>query len=771
MPDSTSFDPNKTLTNLPVTAGGHQSSQSPADSTGISAPNQGSLQSGIQGADTYAGVNFSPPSYTVPPDIPSFLQEYPPEVLNAMDWVSFAIDALDATSGPGWERPPDPVDVVRQKIKEYRQEAAHFLDRLKNSYNEAIRKNLEAKIQTLTYEANRLEAALNAGRDIPGGMIDVQLNGRTAYFVPDLHGNLAGLGMILNWVDPNDPGGLTLLQKLKANKAVLIIGGDSIHPCTNPLNDMGPSIEMVQDITKLTVLFPDQFFYPAGNHDRVYGAGEEIFSKGGVFQGVEFRDQLISQRRIAYARSLQAFMSRSPLLVRVMNGEDVVAVAGHTPIAKNGLTPAQAIAANFDPDLEHELTWNTPYDAERSPYYPEDLAAMRAKIGSPGTVFLSGHTDNEVSFWQPENMPGHVIGQATEFYNDNLGLVRITANSVEIVHVTGTSPLAGINLRDQLILDLTAYAVADDTPLAAPEIIIPKYGAAQFLNGAGINLGLGFLGFAAVHGYEHLIGRTASGWEKFAGYTIPTLAGIGGQYGLAVKVAQQTGLTLSSAMGSAIKPTISTLPSGLLSGLPIGYAVARAESILGVDPASIEGEIGTIFTTGVLAEFGMAAEVGGTSATGAMAAGATGTAIGTAALSGLAVAGSALGGVLLGTGLDHLAGQLIKLVDKNSDGMLSGAIARDPWLAAPIITWAACANPFIGGGIYLAHKACQWSTDKEKYKSGKAAVSGAIGTITDAAAGAGREVSETVGEAVKFVSDAADSLGDIGREALEGAKL
>jgi len=730
-----------------------------------------------------------------------------------MDWISYAIDTQDSIYGDGWVRPPVNREDIINTINQYRTEIVDLERQLRATTIQEIRDNLEARIHTLTYEANRLEDALKSGKEIPGALIDIQLNGREAYFVPDLHGNVRGFLSILNWNDPQDSTAITLFEKIKNNRAILIIGGDALHPISDPLDEMRPSLALMEIISELRAEYPNQVVYLSGNHDSIYGAGEELFTKGGVFQGVEFRNHLIAERRLAYARSAQAFIDRSPLVARVMNGDEVVAIVGHTPVAKNGLTPADIIGANFDPDLKKQLTWGRPDVSGSFTYNPNDVELMRKKLGSERTVIISGHTPNDEPFWRPDNMPGHVIGQATEDFNDNLGIVRINNNSVEVVHVKGTSKLAGINLRNQLILDLTKFAgplaetsdgdyvsfvpkdlthilsevdekpateglidltahvIAEDTPLAAPEIFIPKYGMAQFLNGVGINLGLGFLGFAAVHGYEHYIGRPANGWERFAGYTIPALAGIGGQYGLAVKVAQQTGLSLSSAMGPAAMSTIKTLPSGLLSGLPIGVAVVGAESILGVDPASIEGEIGTIFTTGALAELAMAAEVGGTSATGAMAAGATGAAIGTATLAGLAVSASALGGVLLGVGIDHGIGRLINLVDKNNDGTLSGAIARDPWLAAPIITWAACANPFIGGGIYLAHKIYQWSTNREKFEGDKAAVNGAVETITGATASAGRKISETAGKAVKFVSDAADSLGDIGREALEGAKL
>ena len=381
-----------------------------------------------------------------------------PEIEAAMDSISRAIDFVSRPNGRGWERPVVPRETIEAEISRMR-DAARSLAGVPGREREAGR---------LASEANRLAHLISRG-GVPGAMVDIQLNGREAVIVGDLHGNEEGLARILN---TRDASGSTLSERLASNRAVLIIVGDAIHPSDTPLDAMDPSIRTLETIVRLQTEYPDAVFYTQGNHDVVYGAGEEAFRKGGIFQGPLFREALTDQRRLGVTRSVQEYFDSSPLIVRVMQGDEVVAIAGHSPIVRGGLTQSQAVSGRFGDgsrsgtsSIEHQLTWNRP--GPRSGEYTDaDVARMRATLGSTSTVFISGHTAGDTSAWQPT--PGQVILQATTDYGGDLSVVRISPDArVEVADLAGTSGLAGIDLRDQI-------APSDERSTRPPPADMPR---------------------------------------------------------------------------------------------------------------------------------------------------------------------------------------------------------------------------------------------------------------------------------------------------------
>lgn len=399
--------------------------------------------------------------------------------------VGEAIDALDAISGPGWFRPPVPAERLRGIIDRYRRRVVEIVDTNyvellltqaqdlwksndHDKWEEAKGKRIKALVAPyeaarMAYEAARLEAALKEGRPVPGGLLDIQLGGRAAYGIPDLHGNEWGWWRI--WDTPLDDG-MTLKQKFHDGDHVFGLG-DAVHPDFEPLDHWAPSENIMNEIFGLARHRPNPLWYTPGNHDVFYGGGEDAPIKGDTLQGILFRDHLIEKRGLTYVRSAQAFIDRSPFFIRSMHGDEVIAAAAHSSIIFDGMTPEDAIIAPYDPILRYELTWNRPFkrrpkkstkqDSDKpikqgldTSYKPADVVAMRKKIGSPHTIFFSGHSDQEIaSFYHPKKMPGHIIGLATAAYNDELAILKITADSVEVININGKAALSGRNLREE----------------------------------------------------------------------------------------------------------------------------------------------------------------------------------------------------------------------------------------------------------------------------------------------------------------------------------
>lgn len=371
-----------------------------------------------------------------------------------MDTVSQSIDNLGATSGNGWERPALTTQNIQEAILNIENQLrgipaesaqqSQIVDAYKSANVPVPFPVIDYDLieERLHYELDMLKSALKSGQPVPGAMIDIQLNGREVYIVGDLHGNEGGLNKILNTPDAN---GETLLQKIRANKAVVVFEGDAIHPPTAPYDEMGPSIKTLDEIFKLQNQHPDNVFYVRGNHDAVYGASEEKFGKGGTsfadctIQGVEFREDLISQRRVAGARSTQLYFDRSPLIIRVIGDGKVISINAHSAVVMGGITPEQAIAASYDPLFANQLTWNRPDGS----YGATDVRAMQTKLGSGAeTGVLSGHTphptDSAASQYRPfSEVPNHVCLQASGDLPEISVAVIKPDGAIDMVKLTG----------------------------------------------------------------------------------------------------------------------------------------------------------------------------------------------------------------------------------------------------------------------------------------------------------------------------------------------
>jgi DNA replication protein DnaC len=126
---------------------------------------------------------------------------------------------------------------------------------------------------------------------------------------------------------------------------------------------------------------------------------------------------------------------------------------------------------------------------------------------------------------------------------------------------------------------------------------------------------------------------------------------------------------------------IAGVPAGFASFFPIGYSMSTAESLLGIDPASPEGELFVIGGGGILAAAAATAELPAAAATyfgvsTAAEAGLTTAGVGLGAGTGVVVGASFLGGVLIGYGIDEGLGELGVCNSDKSDCSLTGYLAE-----------------------------------------------------------------------------------------------
>lgn len=426
-------DPGATAVEVPQSPGAAQSQFSPGD------PHATSLA-------------FNPQA--IQQNILAYTEKFFPSLLGVMRTMFSAIGLHETTLGEGWTRYPLTQDDIRQSIRNLRAELEvtgedrirqdmriRFADPNQPSNIPEVNYDyIEARINS---EIARLTAVLNSGAEVAGSLMDVELGAREAYFFGDIHENLEGLNKILNTPDAS---GKTLMQKMAANEAVVVLGGDIIHTATGTESDMPTAQAVIDRVVRLQERFPNNFFVTDGNHHIVFGQYEDLVGKrannGGFLpQGGSFRDEIIGERGISYARTLQGYFDRLPKMIRIMQGGKVLGLLGHVPVlfGYRDLSPAQLIAAHFDPHMRQQLRWNRPVipGEDGGNYRASDVVRMQNTIGSgPETAILGAHQYNPdmmSSDFRPfSEVPNFILFQATEDFGEIRCAVIKSDGSVEV---------------------------------------------------------------------------------------------------------------------------------------------------------------------------------------------------------------------------------------------------------------------------------------------------------------------------------------------------
>ncbi len=258
--------------------------------------------------------------------------------------------------------------------------------------NEALA-TLEQVNALLTWENRRQKDS--AGR--PGGLLSMSPD-QTPIIVGDLHGRVENLLRILS----ED----AFLDAIERGTAYLLFLGDTIHPDEDDeLEQMDSSILILDIIFKLMARFPDNVFYVRGNHESF----EKDVAKGGVLQGVLFRQRVRTLRGERYARALERFFENLPY---VAVSDDFAACHGG-PV-RTAERREDIVEIKNREGLAHALTWTRP----RRPggytgFTRRDVEAFRSNLDLPPNAnVIVAHTPltHDESFWVNANgIPDHHI--------------------------------------------------------------------------------------------------------------------------------------------------------------------------------------------------------------------------------------------------------------------------------------------------------------------------------------------------------------------------
>ncbi len=206
----------------------------------------------------------------------------------------------------------------------------------------------------------------------PGGLIEFPRTEKREFIViGDLHGQVRNLRAILKDSDN--------MEKLRANKAVLLFLGDAVHNDRSGFAfEMDSSIEIMDIIIGLINEFPHNVVYLLGNHDSF---APEL-SKMGIQQGLLYRDTLLKARGREYVKLMQEFFDALPLFVihRAF-------LAVHAGPVRGGITRTELVNVRHFENYMWQLTWNRVNETRSTPsmkeYGPEDLDETRRLLGCP----------------------------------------------------------------------------------------------------------------------------------------------------------------------------------------------------------------------------------------------------------------------------------------------------------------------------------------------------------------------------------------------------
>ncbi|MDK9707464.1 MAG: metallophosphoesterase [Desulforhopalus sp.] len=220
----------------------------------------------------------------------------------------------------------------------------------------------------------------------PGGLVEIPADA-TPVIVGDLHAQVNNLLKILS---EN-----CLLDCLKMKNATLIILGDAVHSeMAGEIAKFDTSMLIMDIIFQLKLAFPGNVFYIRGNHDSF----DPEIHKGGVMQGILWREALLKQRGEEYVREMEIFYGALPYLIR---SESFIACHAGPP--RDTISREDLINIADKPLLAAELV-NTRLHrpGNLSGYTKGDVKRFRKGLDlAPKTRFIVGHTpmDPFGSFW------------------------------------------------------------------------------------------------------------------------------------------------------------------------------------------------------------------------------------------------------------------------------------------------------------------------------------------------------------------------------------
>jgi hypothetical protein len=213
----------------------------------------------------------------------------------------------------------------------------------------------------------------------PGSLFLIPEN-LSPIIVGDLHGAINNLKAIVNHDDN--------MEKLRSNKAMLVIIGDAMHnDQTGQMLEMQSSLDSFEYLLTLITQFPNNVVYIRGNHDTF----DERLKKSGIAQGVEFRKFLLKNTDEKCIEEVENFFEILPMFV-IGKGYAIT----HAGPVRNGITKEELINVHYDINSYFQLMWNRIHEFRGNPsmkeYGEDDIKSMLSKLKlPPETHFIVGH--------------------------------------------------------------------------------------------------------------------------------------------------------------------------------------------------------------------------------------------------------------------------------------------------------------------------------------------------------------------------------------------
>ncbi len=255
-----------------------------------------------------------------------------------------------------------------------------------------------ALVERVITEMERLPGRIAASDGKPGGLVMFS-DKKRPIIIGDLHANRENLRLILDH-DSNR-------ADLDSGRAACIILGDAFHDDrTGHMKDMVSSVEILDDLLDLIVTYPGSVYYIKGNHDTF----DERLRKSGIYQGLEFKKQLLSSRGDKYVDAVSRLFDSLPYFI--IGNKFVITHAGPP---RGGIVRDELVNIRNYPEKMHQLIWTRVNEfhggnPSLKEYGEKDLRLALDLLDMPGdTHFIVGHNP----IWSDGNKTGvwlNVIG-------------------------------------------------------------------------------------------------------------------------------------------------------------------------------------------------------------------------------------------------------------------------------------------------------------------------------------------------------------------------
>lgn len=235
------------------------------------------------------------------------------------------------------------------------------------------------KIERVRRSINEFPFRVRTRDGGPGGLIELPASA-VPLVVGDLHSCLANLKLILDH-DGNR-------QAIAQGKRLLVLIGDTVHnDVAGMMREMDSSVAMLEYLFDLMVELPQGVVYIRGNHDTF----DERLTKGGIFQGRDFKNTLIARKGEAYYQQVEKLFEELPMFI---TGPGYAIT--HAGPVRGGSTRDQLIHIKEWPTLYHQLMWNRINEFRGTPsmkeYDGRDIQSTLSKLGlAPDSEFIVGH--------------------------------------------------------------------------------------------------------------------------------------------------------------------------------------------------------------------------------------------------------------------------------------------------------------------------------------------------------------------------------------------